>query len=403
LRGQPSDSRISNYVSSPVDSGWAIKDKNGFLYEVGVWITFASSIIVRRDCLDLDFVGEQLDRGLVPARIVLQTAGTTNHVVISEKPLVYVRGGNSGGYDAYTVFTKYLKELLDSCRHYGYEKRVRDHVLEDSLYRVVLSIMPVWRLPWSGLYNVCRYSASYRIFYTRLLPALLKIYLARIRSGPRRILRRVIRRIVGKILFHYGQEIYSIARTHVDGLAAEEFRSLVGDLGSGCRVRHPFYLRNPNYFKIGSNFRAEPGLRIEAWDEHAGRRFQPTVRIGDSVGLNWNVHIGAINRIEIHDNVLIGSHVLITDHSHGFLQPCDLSEPPRLRRLFSKGPVIIENDVWIGEGACILSGVRVGRGAVIGANAVVTSDVPPGGIVGGVPAKVIKSMVPNVNKRFVPD
>ncbi len=53
-------------------------------------------------------------------------------------------------------------------------------------------------------------------------------------------------------------------------------------------------------------------------------------------------------------------------------------------------PVIIEDDVWVGTGAIILKGVRVGTGAIIAAGAVVTKDVPPYTIVGGVPAKVIK-------------
>jgi acetyltransferase-like isoleucine patch superfamily enzyme len=56
----------------------------------------------------------------------------------------------------------------------------------------------------------------------------------------------------------------------------------------------------------------------------------------------------------------------------------------------SKGPIILQDDVWIGERALILSGVTVGQGAVVAAGAVVTKDVPPYAIVGGVPAKVIK-------------
>lgn len=56
----------------------------------------------------------------------------------------------------------------------------------------------------------------------------------------------------------------------------------------------------------------------------------------------------------------------------------------------SKGNIIVENDVWIGYGATILSGVHIGQGAVIAAGAVVSKDVPPYAIVGGVPAKVIK-------------
>lgn len=57
---------------------------------------------------------------------------------------------------------------------------------------------------------------------------------------------------------------------------------------------------------------------------------------------------------------------------------------------FSKGDIVIDDDVWIGYGATIMSGVHVGQGAVVAAGAVVTKDVPPYAIVGGVPAKVIK-------------
>lgn len=57
---------------------------------------------------------------------------------------------------------------------------------------------------------------------------------------------------------------------------------------------------------------------------------------------------------------------------------------------FSKGDIVIDDDVWIGYGATIMSGVHIGQGAVVAAGAVVTKDIPPYAIVGGVPAKVIK-------------
>lgn len=56
----------------------------------------------------------------------------------------------------------------------------------------------------------------------------------------------------------------------------------------------------------------------------------------------------------------------------------------------SKGPIIVGDDVWIGDSALILSGVKIGQGAVVAARAVVTKDVPPYAIVGGIPAKIIK-------------
>ena len=66
--------------------------------------------------------------------------------------------------------------------------------------------------------------------------------------------------------------------------------------------------------------------------------------------------------------------------------------PVAKRRLHSKGPIIIEDNVWIGENACILENVRIGKCSIIGANAVVTHDIPPYSVAVGVPAKVIKTI-----------
>ena len=65
---------------------------------------------------------------------------------------------------------------------------------------------------------------------------------------------------------------------------------------------------------------------------------------------------------------------------------------PYCRPLISKGPVIIEDNVWIGEKVSIMPGVHIGFGAIIAANAVVTTDIPSYCVVGGIPAKIIKNM-----------
>ena len=107
--------------------------------------------------------------------------------------------------------------------------------------------------------------------------------------------------------------------------------------------------------------------------------------------MGYDVHIGAVGHLRIGHDVLIGSRVLITDHGHGDASPASLGLRPIDRPLVSRGPTVIDAEVWVGEGACILAGVRVGRGAIVGANAVVTRDVPPGTVVVGVPARAIAS------------
>ena len=80
----------------------------------------------------------------------------------------------------------------------------------------------------------------------------------------------------------------------------------------------------------------------------------------------------------------------ISDNNHGSTDFDTLHELPANRKLYTKGPVIIGNNVWIGDKATILGGVTIGDGAVIAANSVVTKDVPAYSVVGGNPAKIIK-------------
>ena len=89
--------------------------------------------------------------------------------------------------------------------------------------------------------------------------------------------------------------------------------------------------------------------------------------------------------IEIGDNVLIGPQVVLATLNH------DLSKP-ELRANLTPAPIKIGNNVWIGAHSTIVGGVTVGDNSVIAAGAVVTKDVPPNVIVGGVPAKVIKEL-----------
>lgn len=96
--------------------------------------------------------------------------------------------------------------------------------------------------------------------------------------------------------------------------------------------------------------------------------------------------IGVNDRIEIGENVMIANSVSIRDTDHVF---SDLNLPLNAQGL-ETAPVIIEDNVWLGHGAVITKGVTIHSGAIVGANAVVTKDVPANAIVGGVPAKLLK-------------
>lgn len=141
---------------------------------------------------------------------------------------------------------------------------------------------------------------------------------------------------------------------------------------------------------IGDNFASRAGLRLEAHATHKGETFTPEIIIGDSVALNFDCHIGCINRIVIGNNVLMASKIFITDHFHGTTEVSILNTPPARRKLYSKGPVIIEDNVWIGEGVVIMPNVTIGKNSIIGANAVVTKSFPENSIIAGNPAKLVR-------------
>jgi acetyltransferase-like isoleucine patch superfamily enzyme len=160
--------------------------------------------------------------------------------------------------------------------------------------------------------------------------------------------------------------------------------------GEKCTLPLQAIIKNPQYISIGKKFSALYNLRLEAWDKYETQTFTPELTIGEWVSMGTDVHIGCINKVVIGNHVLMASRIYISDHAHGDTTAEDFALPPIKRPLVSRGPVIIEDNVWIGEGACIMPNVRVGKNAVIGANAVVTKDVPANAVVGGVPAKIIK-------------
>jgi acetyltransferase-like isoleucine patch superfamily enzyme len=144
------------------------------------------------------------------------------------------------------------------------------------------------------------------------------------------------------------------------------------------------------YIYCQGSFSIKNRNRIEAYEKHRGETYSPVILFGDNVSMEDDCHIASVNRVELHSNVLLASKVYISDHSHGDSSLESLKLPPYMRRVQSKGPVIIEENVWIGEGAAILPGVRVGKNSIVGANSVVTRDVPPNSIVGGAPARVLR-------------
>lgn len=143
---------------------------------------------------------------------------------------------------------------------------------------------------------------------------------------------------------------------------------------------------------IGKNFDSGKNLRIQAISRYQKYSYEPEIIIGENVTINPNCQLVAINKIVIGNNVLIASNVFISDHSHGWVDFRDINTPPSLRELDSKGPIIIEDNVWIGQNVTILANVKIGKNSIVGANSVVTKSIPDFSIAVGTPARVIRSV-----------
>lgn len=162
--------------------------------------------------------------------------------------------------------------------------------------------------------------------------------------------------------------------------------------GKHCRFGKFIELHGGRYVDVANHVTMGRGLVLEVYDNYQDQHFTPSLKIGNYVNIGDYSHITCINGIIIKDNVRMGRKVFITDNAHGASDRSLLDIRPNIRPLASKGPVVIEENVWIGEMVCIMPGVTIGRGAIIGANAVVTHDIPAYSVAVGTSAKVIKQL-----------
>lgn len=109
------------------------------------------------------------------------------------------------------------------------------------------------------------------------------------------------------------------------------------------------------------------------------------VKIGSNSGVGYRCIIP--NGVEIGQNVMMGPEVIMYTQNHATQR---LDQPMRMQGMRELKPIVIEDDVWIGARACILPGVTIGHGAVIGACAVVSKDVPPYAVLVGNPGRIVK-------------
>ena len=178
-----------------------------------------------------------------------------------------------------------------------------------------------------------------------------------------------------------------IVQRIITKLQRKKFKSLFKSMGEGSGfgslgVGDNCIIKGSEGIEIGCNSWFGDGSEIIV-QHHKGAK----LRIGDGVSSTCRCRITCGGEIVIEDNVLIAPDVFITDHNHGM--------DPSIPGGYQNQPIVIKNvcinkGVWLGQRCCVLPGVTIGEHSIIGANSVVTKDIPPFTIAVGSPARVVK-------------
>ena len=134
--------------------------------------------------------------------------------------------------------------------------------------------------------------------------------------------------------------------------------------------------------EIGAQVLLEPGVWLTAPGE-------ARIRIGSGTFLNRGVMVASLDLVEIGEHCMFANGCYVTDASHRYDAP-DLPVP--WQGFTTKGPTRIGDNTWCGVNVVVTSGVTIGQRCVIGANSVVTSDIPPFSVAAGTPARVIREI-----------
>jgi acetyltransferase-like isoleucine patch superfamily enzyme len=148
----------------------------------------------------------------------------------------------------------------------------------------------------------------------------------------------------------------------------------------------------PVFFGRSLELRIAPGARVDfgrfVWvgDGTKIRSHEGLVEIGAKTVIGQECTISAYRRVRIGEQCVIADRAMFIDFDHGVVE---VERPIRKQGIYMRD-VEVGSNVWIGYGACVLRGVRVGDNSIVGTNSVVTKDVPANAVVAGIPARVIR-------------
>ena len=188
--------------------------------------------------------------------------------------------------------------------------------------------------------------------------------------------------------FHtYKKMIYGFFMKYVNSLR-------YGYWGNKSIIYKPFKVTEKKHIYIGNSVFFDQGLRMEAITHKGTYEYCPKIYIGDFTHVEQRCQIFCANSVKIGKHVVISSDVFITDVEHEYRS----IETGILEQGFKVGSTRIGDYAFFGIGVKIIKGVTIGKHTVIGANSVVTKDIPAYCVAVGIPARVIKKYNPSTQK-----
>lgn len=202
---------------------------------------------------------------------------------------------------------------------------------------------------------------------------------------------RILLRFAGWLL----SRIYSLETLSL----AHYWMGRFGRAGSRISIGAGFKAYRPDLMEVGSDVSIAHQVTLRAltsypWSSPA-QSFEPRLTIDDGCFIGNGSHVSCARRITIGKNVMIADHCYLADSNHDYR---NIHLSIKAQPLLAGGELSIGDDTWIGANCCISGAFRIGRHCVIGANSVVTSDVPDFSVAAGAPARVIKQFDHAQNK-----
>lgn len=169
-----------------------------------------------------------------------------------------------------------------------------------------------------------------------------------------------------------------------------KIKSSGGSIGDNTRISYPFKAtpikgNRKERLKIGNNVIIGEGFWISMIDKYGSMNYHPYLEIGNGCNFGRDVSIGCCNKVVIGKKLLTAGRVLISDTIHRY---DNVSIPP-IEQPLSLGQVEIGDNCFLGVNSCIIN-CKLGNHVIVGANSVVTKDIPSYSVVAGAPAKIIK-------------